>query len=52
MIIHPLLQASGLSRLLPPNPEVLLPQNPDVLLTPMAFTQSPKSASPANTTCK
>ncbi|XP_078310071.1 mRNA-decapping enzyme 1A-like isoform X4 [Crassostrea virginica] len=42
--------ASGLSRLLPPNPEVLLPQNPDVLLTPMAFTQSPKSASPANTT--
>lgn len=34
--------ASGLSR--------LLPQNPDVLLTPMAFTQSPKSASPANTT--
>ncbi|XP_061187710.1 mRNA-decapping enzyme 1A-like [Saccostrea echinata] len=32
---------SGLSR--------LLPQNPDVLLTPMAFTQSPKPGSPATT---
>ncbi|XP_062585655.1 mRNA-decapping enzyme 1A-like [Saccostrea cucullata] len=32
---------SGLSR--------LLPQNPDVLLTPMAFTQSPKAGSPATT---